>query len=203
MDWLLCDALAGLSRPDGTSGYLRLSTRPIDQRPFAAVLAAHGEDDLRRDVLAGGYRLVDGPPDGRTAVTIATTGVMAPEAIAAAGDLDAEGVQATVVHVTSPDRLYRQWRSGFAVSVATGMAVRRATHLDALVPADERDRPIVSVHDAASHSLAWLGSAIGVRQYALGVDRFGESGTIAELHAVVGIDAGAIVNAALYALDGS
>ena len=57
----------------------------------------------------------------------------------------------------------------------------------------------MSVQDAASHSLAWLGSALGTRQYALGVDRFGESGTIADLHEITGIDAGSIVNAALIA----
>ena len=59
---------------------------------------------------------------------------------------------------------------------------------------------MVSVHDAASHSLAWLGSAIGARQFPLGVDRFGESGTIADLHEITGISAGNIVNAALIAL---
>ena len=55
----------------------------------------------------------------------------------------------------------------------------------------------MSVHDAASHSLAWIGSALGTRQYALGVDRFGESGTIADLHDITGISSGNIVNAAL------
>ena len=64
------------------------------------------------------------------------------------------------------------------------------------LPADERRRPVVSVHDAASHSLAWVGSALGTRQYNLGVDRFGESGTIEDLHEIVGISAGNIVNAA-------
>ena len=58
----------------------------------------------------------------------------------------------------------------------------------------------MSVHDAASHSLAWIGSALGTRQYTLGVDRFGESGTIADLHEVTGISAGSIVNAALIAI---
>jgi pyruvate dehydrogenase E1 component len=56
------------------------------------------------------------------------------------------------------------------------------------------------VHDAASHSLAWIGSALGTRQYTLGVDRFGESGTIADLHELTGIDAGSIVNAVLIAV---
>ena len=200
VDWLLCDALDQLSRPDGTSGYLRLSTRPIDQTPFANVLAAMGEERLRAQVLAGGYRLIDGPDDGRPGVTIVTTGAMAPEALAAAAELDREGVQATVVHLTSPDRVYRSWRAGFAQSAATARVVRAPSQLHRLVPATERRRPVVSVHDAASHSLAWIGSALGTRQYTLGVDRFGESGTIADLHELTGIDAGSIVNAALIAV---
>ncbi len=200
VDWLLCDALDQLSQPDGQSAYLRLSTRPIDQTPFAAVLDLMGEDRLRAHVLDGGYRLIDGPPDGRPGVTIATTGVMAPEALAAAAELDAEGVQATVVHLTSPNRVYQSWRDGFARSAATARVVRAPSHLHRLVPPAERRRPIVSVHDAASHSLAWLGSALGTRQYTLGVDRFGESGTIADLHELAGIDTGSIVNAALIAV---
>ena len=153
-------------------------------------------------MLLGGYRLVDGADDGRPAVTIATTGVMAPEAIAAAAELDAEGVQASVIHLTSPDRVYRSWRNGFTRSTATAREVRSPSHLHRLVPVTERARPVISVHDAASHSLAWLGSALGTQQYALGVDRFGESGTIADLHEITGISTGSIVNAALVALSG-
>jgi pyruvate dehydrogenase E1 component len=201
VDWLLCDALDALSRPDGTSAYLRLSTRPIDQSPFGRVLAERGDASLRADVLAGGYRLVDAPLDERPGVTVVTTGVMAPEALAAAAELDDEGVAVTVVNVTSADRLYRQWRAGFASSVRSGRRIGGRGHLDRLVPLEERTRPVVSVHDAATHSLAWIGSALGTRQYALGVDRFGESGTIGELHEAVGIDTGSIVNAALFALD--
>ena len=59
---------------------------------------------------------------------------------------------------------------------------------------------MVSVHDASSHALAWLGAAVGSRHIPLGVDRFGESGTIADLHAIAGISAGDIVNAALIAI---
>jgi pyruvate dehydrogenase E1 component len=199
VDWLLCDALEQLSSPGGTSTYLRLSTRPIDQAPFAAALERHGEQ-LRSHVLAGGYRLIDGPDDGRPAVTIVTTGVMAPEAIAAAEELDVEGVTASVIHLTSPDRAYVSWRSSYAQTVSAGRVVRQPSHLHRLIPATERRRPIISVHDASSHSLAWIGSAIGTRQYTLGVDRFGESGTIADLHEITGISTGNIVNAALIAV---
>jgi len=200
VDWLLCDALQRLGDDDGESCYLRLSTRPIDQAPFASVLDRMGESALRTAVLAGGYRLIDAPDDGRPGVTIVTTGVMAPEALAAAAELDDEGVQATVVHLTSPDRTYRSWQRTYASSAREAQVVRSPSHLHRLVPAAERRRPIVSVHDASSHSLAWIGSALGTRQLALGVDRFGESGTIADLHEVTGINAGSIVNAALIAV---
>ncbi|MEL7155902.1 MAG: 1-deoxy-D-xylulose-5-phosphate synthase N-terminal domain-containing protein [Actinomycetota bacterium] len=200
VDWLLCDAVDQLSRPDGTSTYLRLSTRPIDQAPFAAALARLGDDVLRRQVLAGGYRLRPGPDDGRPGVTIVTTGAMAPEALDAADVLDYEGVQATVVHLTSPDRAYRSWRSGYVASDAAGPGVRAPSQLHRLIPPEERRRPVVSVHDAASHSLAWIGSALGTRQFTLGVDRFGESGTIRDLHAITGISADNVVNAALIAI---
>jgi pyruvate dehydrogenase E1 component len=200
VDWLLCDALEQLGAADGESCYLRLSTRPVDQRPFGDVLATLGEDTLRNHVLSGGYRLKDAPEDGRPGVTLVTTGVMAPEALDAAAELDAEGVQASVVHLSSPDRAYRSWQRTYATPATTGRAVRRPSHLHRLVPAGERRRPVVSVHDAASHSLAWIGSALGTRQYNLGVDRFGESGTIADLHEIMGISAGNIVNAALIAI---
>jgi pyruvate dehydrogenase E1 component len=200
VDWLLCDAVDQLSAPDGASTYLRLSTRPIDQEPFGAALERYGEDVLRRHVLAGGYRLRDAPPDGRDGVTIVTTGAMAPEALAAADELDAEGVAATVVHLTSPDRCYASWREGYAASMRAAAVIRRPSQLHRIVPVAERRRPVVSVQDAASHSLAWVGSALGTKQYALGVDRFGESGTIADLHDATGISAGYIVNAALIAV---
>ncbi|MGI9604585.1 MAG: transketolase-like TK C-terminal-containing protein [Acidimicrobiales bacterium] len=209
VDWLLCDALNQLSAPDGESTYLRLSTRPIDHQPFAEALDRLGEAVLRRHVLAGGYRLIEpavpdqdpGSDEFETAgVTIVTTGVMAPEAIAAASELADEGVRTSVVHITSPDRVYRSWQRGHAGSVRDASPVREPSHLHRLVPSAERSWPVVSVHDAASHNLAWIGSALGTRQIALGVDRFGESGTIAELHELVGIDSGSIVNAALIAI---
>ncbi|MBW3659045.1 MAG: pyruvate dehydrogenase, partial [Actinobacteria bacterium] len=200
VDWLLCDAVDQLGQPDGGSTYLRLSTRPVDQAPFGEALDRVGEDVLRRHVLAGGYRLRDAPHDGRPAVTIVTTGVMAPEALAAAAVLDDEGVQASVLHLTSPDRVYRSWRAAHAAGTRTARAVRLPSQLHRLVPPEERRRPVVSVHDAASHSLAWIGSALGTPQIALGVDRFGESGTVEDLHDLTGISAGHVVNAALIAL---
>jgi pyruvate dehydrogenase E1 component len=108
---------------------------------------------------------------------------MVPEAVAASRQLAEAGIRANVFVVTSPDRLYRGTKG------ARG-------HLERLVSADEEGVPVVSVLDGHSHTLAFLGSALGVPQVALGVDDFGQSGTRATLYRHYAIDAGAIVSAA-------
>jgi pyruvate dehydrogenase E1 component len=98
-----------LGEPDGEAMYLRLSTRPIDQRPFAELSARVDADELRGDVLAGGYRLVEpSVPGGDAHVVLAGCGAVVPELVHAAAALEAEGVAATVLDLTSPDRLYRR-----------------------------------------------------------------------------------------------
>ena len=200
VDWLICDALDQLALPDGQSCYLRLSTRPVDQGPFKAALEVHGEKHMRTLVLAGGYRLVSAPVSDRPGVTMITTGALTPNAVAAAEELGYEGVDATVINLTSPDRTYRSWQQRHQSSSTRG-GVHKPSHIHRLVPADERARPVISVQDGASHSLAWIGSALGTTQIALGVDRFGESGTIEDLHEITGISTGNIVNAALIAIN--
>src|SRR5206468_9238565 len=49
LDWLLCDGLRSLSDPDGDALYLRLSTRPVDQRPFEEALERTDVETLRGD----------------------------------------------------------------------------------------------------------------------------------------------------------
>lgn len=198
LDWLLCDALRMLGDADGESTYLRLSTRPIDQQPFEAVAAARGVDALRAEVLLGGYRLVE--PDGDADLVIAATGAVVPEAVAAAHLLAAEGVRATVLDLTSPDRLYRQWRTALRDAARVADTHIRPHHLDALILANERRVPILTVHDSASHTMAWLGSVHGARVVPVGVDDFGQSGTIADLYGVFDLLPEQLVNAALVAL---
>jgi pyruvate dehydrogenase E1 component len=60
--------------------------------------------------------------------------------------------------------------------------------------------PVVTVHDASSHAMAWLGSALGVPAVPLGVDGFGQSGSLEALYRAHDLDTGSIVNAALAAL---
>ena len=97
LDWLLCHSLAQLSQSDGTATYLRLSTRPIDQKPFDVARQRIGDDELRAAVLAGGYRLHE--PDGPADVVLATCGPVVPEVLGAANVLAEEGLNALVLEI--------------------------------------------------------------------------------------------------------
>jgi pyruvate dehydrogenase E1 component len=212
LDWLLCDALSRIAAGTGDARtpdeegayYFRLTTRPVDQIPFQAARARLGDAVLREQVLAGAYRLVDAHqahPELREAgapvVHLAASGAVLPEVLAAAAELADEGVAAHVVDVTSLDRLYTDWRR----SIRHGVRSAGVPGLPGSLRVPFRDRaPIVTVHDAASHAMAWLGSALGVPCVPLGVDRFGESGTVQELYELHDLLPGHIVNAALAAL---
>lgn len=199
LDWLLCDGLARLADADGESLYCRLSTRPIDQAPFDAAVGRYGADALRTAVLAGGYRLRE--PGGGVPLVIAASGPALPEVLDAAAELEDEGVAVTVIDVTSLDRLFRAWKGALADAARHAETATSVGHIETLLTPTERTAPIVTVHDAASHSMAWLGSVFGQRVIPVGVDRFGESGTIEELYGVFGLLPGQIVNAALVALE--
>ena len=198
VDWILCDGISRMARRGGST-YLRLSTREIHQAPFTAAQQRLGAARLRSDVLAGGYRLLE--PDRHPDVHLLASGPVLPEVLAAAESLRHEGVAATVIEVTSGDLLYDDWRRGLRTGVARSRRVSAGHHLARLIPPRQRRAPVVTVLDGASHSLAWVGSALGVRAVPLGVDEFGQSGTVPDLYRRYGLDPDSIVNAALIALD--
>ena len=214
LDWLLCAALGNIAaaatggakadavgHTEDGSYYFRLTTRPLDQTPFEDARARIGDATLRRQVLSGAYRLVDAGESGRDAggptVQIAASGATIPEALAAAIELEDEGIRAHVIDVTSLDRLYSAWQRTLRQGIRTATTPSIA---GALRQAFDMNAPIVTVHDASSHAMAWLGSALGVPAVSLGVDSFGQSGTVADLYRAHDLDAGSIVNAALAAL---
>ena len=54
----------------------------------------------------------------------------------------------------------------------------------------------ITVCDAFPESLSWLGSVQGHRVHALGVEQFGQSGSIGELYQHFGLDVNTILRAA-------
>ena len=152
----------GWAGPDGSSAYLRLSTRPVDQTLAAVPADPAARERRRRQVVAGAYPLRRAP-DGPT-VTIAAMGAMVPEALAAADRLaEHRASPADVVCVTSPGLLFR------ALQARAGpRGRRRAWILDQAFPA-ERAAPMVTVLDGHPHTLAFLAAINRVPARRLGV----------------------------------
>ncbi len=205
--WALLEAVRGvLAGAGGFSTYLRLSTRPVDQSLAEPVARRLGMAEWRRQVLAGGYRLLEArdadpplPPESPR-VTIAAAGVVVTEAVAATRALHAEEIAADLVVVTSAERLSAE----IAGSSRLAAGARRDAwigHVSSLIGPRGDAPPLVTVLDGASHTLAFLGAAAGVPVIPLGVDDFGQSGTIPDLYRAAGIDADHIVDAALLALE--
>ena len=187
-EWCLLASLARLGRPGGSSAYLRLSTRPVDQQLAAVPADPAARERRRRHVVAGGYLLRPAPAAPR--VTIAAMGAVLPEALDAAGRLSAAGAAADVVCVTSPGLLYRALRS------RQGREDGPSWILDQAFPAARR-APLVTVLDGHPHTLSFLATVHQVPHAALGVTTFGQSGDLGDVYRYHGLDADSIVAAAL------
>lgn len=165
----------------GGSVYLRLSTRPVEQ-------PRRKPDTIRQGVIDGAYWLRR--PGHDAEVIIAYQGTVATEAIAAAASL-AEGRRSVgILAVTSADRLNAGWQAAQTARI-NGRAFE--SHVERLLAGVPRDALIVTVIDGHPATLSWLGSVQGHRVAALGVEHFGQTGTVADLYRHFGIDRNSIV----------
>jgi pyruvate dehydrogenase E1 component len=171
---------------DGGSVALRLSTRILEQPEREMT------DELRGGVTNGAYWLRE--PEQGAELIVAFSGAIAPEAIAAFEDIQEDIPGAGLLAITSADRLHADWidarkvrRSGNNGAIA---------HIEGLLGRVASNASLVTVCDAHSGTLGWLGSVAGHRIYPLGVDTFGQSGDLQDLYAQYGIDSNAILDAA-------
>ena len=178
------EAFRLIDDPGGESIYLRLSTRSIVQidRP---------DDSWREGALAGGYWLRE-PAPGAEAAIVAMGAVM-PEALAAWEELSQDVPGLGLLAVTSPDLLHRGWTSAQA---ARWNGDRKASHIEQLLARLAPNAGLVTLADAAPASLSWLGGVLGQRVAPLGVEKFGQTGSLADLYAAYRLDGDAITEAA-------
>jgi pyruvate dehydrogenase E1 component len=170
----------------GGSVYLRLSTRPIEQ------IAREMVPDLRQQIVDGAYWLrLPGP---NCQVIVAYTGAIAPEAIAAVGLIAEDRRDVGLLAITSADRLNAGWTA--AQRARERGLVHARSHIERLFADVPPHCGIVTVLDGHPATLAWLGAVAGNRVRPLGVEHFGQTGSLAELYCHYGIDANAIVAAA-------
>jgi pyruvate dehydrogenase E1 component len=172
-----------LQSDDGSSVYLRLSTRTIEQ-PEREM-----SEDLRTAILAGGYWLRE--PAVGAELALVGTGAILPELLEAAAALADDLPGLGLLVITSADRLLEDWR---AVQERRTQGEAASAVLEQLLAPLAGDAALVTVLDGHPATLAWLGSATGRPVYPLGVDRFGQSGDIPDLYRAHRIDAAAILD---------
>ena len=170
----------------GGSVYLRLSTRPVEQIAREMTLT------LRQGIVDGAYWLREPGPNCQ--VVVAYSGAVAPEAIQAVGLMAEDRRDVGLLAVTSADRLNAGWTAAWRAR-ERGLVHARA-HIERLFASLPRHCGIVTVTDAHPATLGWLGALSGHRVRPLGVEHFGQTGSIGELYRHYGIDTGAIIAAA-------
>ena len=165
----------------GGSVYLRLSTRALEQ-------PRRDPDSIRQGVIDGAYWLRK--PGANCEVVVAYQGTVASEALAAAGSLAEGRRDVGILAVTSADRLNAGWQ---AAQTARINGRRAESHVEQLLATLPRDCLLVTVIDGHPATLSWLGSVHGHRVAGLGVEHFGQTGTVADLYRHFGIDRNSIL----------
>ena len=127
-------------------------------------------------------------------MVVAYTGAIAPEAIAAVGLMAEDRRDIGLLAVTSADRLNAGWSA--AQRARECGLVHARSHIERLLGDLPPHCGIVSVVDGHPATLAWLGAVQGNRTRALGVEHFGQTGSLADLYRHYGIDSNAIIAAA-------
>ncbi|MCK1405589.1 transketolase [Bradyrhizobium sp. 76] len=172
---------------EGGSVYLRLSTRSIEQAQRIMT------PELAEGITDGAYWLRKPGPNAEA--VIAYTGAVAPEAIEATGFIGESRRDIGLLAITSADRLHAGWTAARKLR-RDRRGVQHLSHIEKLLAPLPRECGIVTVIDGHPAALGWLGSVRGHRVEALGVEQFGQTGTIADLYRHHGIDANAIIDAA-------
>ncbi len=180
------DEATWLSDGLGGSVYLRLSTRMVDQ-PQRTMDGA-----LAENIVRGGYWMRRPGPNAQ--LVIAYTGAVAPEAIEAAGLIGEDRRDIGLLAVTSADRLYAGWTA--AQRAREGGATHARSHAERLLDPVPRHCALCTVLDGHPATLGWLGAVAGHRTRSLGVEQFGQTGTVADLYRLNGIDVRGIARAA-------
>jgi len=174
------EAFRLIDDPKGESTYLRLSTRSIAQMERA-------DDSWRDGALKGGYWLKEPGPNAEAAIV--AMGALMPEALAAWEELSDDIPGLGLLSVTSPDLLHRAWTAAQAERWA---GRREPSHVEHLLSRLASGAGLVTLCDAAPASLSWLGGVLGQRVAPLGVERFGQTGSLPDLYAAYRLDGKAI-----------
>jgi len=177
-------AMDYMQSTNGSSVYIRLSTKPIEQKERKI------DSKLKNEILKGAYWI--SPPKKDAEIIIIFCGAVAPEAHKAFDIIREDIPEAGLLNVTSPDRLYYDWTK--SIKERREGKVNAKSYIESLLSMLPSNSSIITLHDGHPLSLNWLGSVLGQKCYALGVQNFGEAGNIRDLYKKHNIDSEAVVD---------
>ena len=186
---LLREAMDRMQRDStegGSSVYLRLSTRPLDQ-PVDRVI----DPSLKQNIIDGAYYHVE--PTEETKVCIVYMGAIKPEATQAYNEIVAMGIDqnCSLLQITSPDVLYHDWQKA---STTRKEDDTKRSHIQQLFEKLPKDSIVLTVLDGHPSTLSWLaGVKPGLSIRSLGVSNFGQTGDLIDLYSHYQIDTKSIV----------
>ena len=171
-----------LQDENGGSIYLRLTTRSIEQ-PLRDI-----NHELKQNVIKGGYWLRKPGPNPE--IIIIYQGVVASEAVEATALLGGRFKDIGVLGITSSDNLFHDWKNKYSSNEKNN----KNSHIEDLLKIIPRDTKIVTVIDGHPMTLSWIGSVFGHKIIPLGVDKFGQTGSLNQLFSEFAIDSESICN---------
>jgi pyruvate dehydrogenase E1 component len=171
-----------LQDENGGSIYLRLTTRSIEQ-PLRDI-----NHELKQNVIKGGYWLRKPGPNPE--IIIIYQGVVASEAVKATGLLGERFKDIGVLGITSSDNLFHDWKNKYLSNEKNN----KNSHIEDLLKIIPKDTKIVTVIDGHPMTLSWIGSVFGHKIIPLGVDKFGQTGSLNQLFSEFAIDSESICN---------
>jgi pyruvate dehydrogenase E1 component len=178
MEW----GFSHMQLDDGGSVYLRLSTKPVEQPQREMI------PELATDIIKGAYWLRK--PGPNCELVIAYQGVIAQEAILAAGHLGEFRRDIGVLAITSADRIYAEFKT-------QSHNLNKTSHIETLLADVPNYAKILTVIDGHPATLTWLGGVRGNPTISHGVDHFGQTGQINDLYQHFAIDHESLVRSAL------
>jgi pyruvate dehydrogenase E1 component len=177
------EAFRLIDDPAGESTYLRLSTRSIAQ-------AERADDSWQNGALKGGYWLK--PPDSTAEAAIVAMGALMPGGVGRLGGTQHRHSRPRPAqrHLARP--AHRGWT---AAQADRWNGQRDASHIEQLLSELAPGAWPCHAVRCRTGSLSWLGGVAGQRVAPLGVERFGQTGSLNDLYAAYRLDGAAITEA--------
>ncbi|MAH88904.1 MAG: transketolase [Pelagibacterales bacterium] len=178
LNFLFFWALKHIQQKDGTSIYFRLSTKKLIQ-PNRTL----SKKD-QKEIINGCYWFKR--PKTKQSIILICTGVIIGEVEKMRKEIIDEEIDLGILIATSPDKLYADWMNS--------KKDNSYCHIEETLKSINRNSLIITIIDAHSSSLSWIGSVLGHKVYPMGINKFGQSGDLNEIYRYTNIDFKSIID---------